>query len=157
MPESEITSKHALSATARKPKKEAQKTEFWNSLLSAAGSIVVMLSGKGHSVLWSVVGIAAVAGVYAYFRTDLHAGKPGIKTKAFWVGIATIVGSVALAVSEAKIPGLSPAVSTIAATVATSLVAAGYTLYRWNQKTLTWKNSTKTENKPSQPPATPSI
>lgn len=119
------------------PKSVVQRSEMWLSLIAVIGAIasaMVKANPLGITIV-TVAVIVLTVGVFALFKTDLPSAKPGVKTKAFWVGVATIVGSIALALSETPIPGLSESVSKYAGLIATLIAAAGYNVVRYKAKT----------------------
>jgi len=119
-----------------KPKKVVERSETWMALVASFGALASATVGS-HSTAQTIVSVAVLVltvGIYAYYKTDLPSKHSGVKTKAFWVSMATVVGSVALALSEADMLGLGPNVTKYAALVSTLLSAAGYTVIRYNTK-----------------------
>jgi hypothetical protein len=121
----------------QKPKKALERSETWLTLITALGAMATAMVGQhpGSVTLVSAFVLVLSVGVYAFYKTDLPSRKSGVKTKAFWASIATVVGSVALALSEADLPGLPAGVTKYAALISTLLTAAGYTIIRYNAKT----------------------
>ena len=94
------------------------------------------LLGDSHARAAAMITVLFTSFVYALFRTPLVSEHPGWRTKAFWGSIISIGGSMALALSEAEIPGLPPGVTRVASLAASSVVAAGYTVSRFTAKQL---------------------
>jgi uncharacterized membrane protein YhhN len=110
-------------------------SEFWIAILTVLANLGFAFASQNKwGAVFAACAIATIGGVYGYFRTDLPSANPGWKTKLFWGSIAVIVGSAALNLAEAKIPGLSPSVTKYASMIATIIVAAGYTLVRAGTK-----------------------
>ena len=145
---------------ATKKKLETQKSEFWTAILTVVGTLVATLTGSKTvlgstaSTVVAIIGLIVITGVYAYFKTDLPTDKPGWKTREFWAAVIAIVGSVATALSEASIAGMSPTVTKIAALVGAAVVTSGYTIYRWSEKTAATRAAAKAA-KVAAPPAPP--
>ena len=102
------------------------------TLSSVAG---VTFKDNSHAV--SVIGVVSAlvgAGVFALYQTPLSAEVSGWKTKVFWGSLATVVGSVCLALSEMQLPGVGQKVSQIAGFVATAVVSSGYAIHRYQIK-----------------------
>lgn len=126
-----------VSVERQKPKKVVERSETWMTLIAAFGAMASAMVGQhtGGNIAVSVGVLVLTVGVFSFYKTDLPSKKSGVKTKAFWTGIATMLGSVALALSEADLPGLPAGVTKYAALVSTLVVAAGYTVVRYNAKT----------------------
>jgi uncharacterized membrane protein YhhN len=106
-------------------------SENWLSILTVITNLVLAVASQSKwTAVFAAFCVAVVGGVYAYFRTDLPSSKPGWKTKLFWTSIIVIVGSAALNLGQATIPGLSGTVTKYASMVAAVIAAAGYTLLR---------------------------
>jgi hypothetical protein len=123
--------------TMAKYKSALRRSETWVSTLTSVGAVLSMaVSGKNEEIaMWASLGALVLTGVtQTLTRTALVSDHPGWKTKAFWGSIATVAASVALAVSEANIPGLPPGITKIAAVVVAGLTAAGYSGWRWRYK-----------------------
>lgn len=93
---------------------------------------------KGQSNIVSLIGIVsavAATAVFAFYQTSMSAEISGWRTKAFWGSLITVLGSVALALSEMELPGVGAKVSQIAGLVAAAVVTAGYTIHRYQVKT----------------------
>lgn len=116
-------------------KSRFQTSEFWLSLITTLLSVVMVVLKDGQAIAWAS-GIAAVmaAGVYAFFQSPLPSEKPGVKSKVFWTSVITIVGSVAVAVSELTIAGIPPAVIQVAGMISAAVTAGGYTIHRRQNK-----------------------
>lgn len=112
-----------------------QTSEFWLSLITTILSVLMVMLKDGTAIAWAS-GIAAVmsAGVYALFQTPLPSDNPGVKSKVFWTSVVTIVGSMAVAVSEMSIPGIPPAVIQVAGMISAAIAAGGYTIHRRQNK-----------------------
>ena len=116
-------------------KPDVQKSEAWTSIMAALGIIGASLSVTSTAGKIFVFGnLVITVGVYAYFHTSLPSMRPGWKTKAFIGAAISIVGSVALALSEANFPFLPAGVTKYAAIVSAAITAAGYTIYRYQTK-----------------------
>ncbi len=113
------------------PKPAKNSSEFALTLITALLGVAVIVF-KDATAMMVASGIAAIlsAGVFAIFKTPLVAKRPGWKTKVFWTSVLTVIGSVALAVSELDIPGLPDGITRIASMITAGLSAAGYTVYR---------------------------
>lgn len=110
-------------------------TENWLSVATVILNLLFAVSAQNKWVaVVAAFSVAAIGAVYAYFRTDLPTTKPGWKTKAFWASIVVIIGSAALNLSQASIPGLSAEVTKYATMIASVVAAAGYTLIRVESK-----------------------
>lgn len=110
-------------------------SEYWITILTVLANLGFAFAAQNKwGAVFAACSIAAIGGVYAYFRTDLPSANPGWKTKLFWGSIAVIMGLAALNLAEAQIPGLSPTVTKYASMVATVIAAAGYTLVRVGTK-----------------------
>lgn len=122
-----------LLVTYRKP--EVQKSEAWASIVAVLG-----VFGAGFSItgttgkVFALVSLLITVGTYAYFHTTLPSLRPGWKTKAFLGAALSIVGSIALALSEANLPFLPAGVTKYAALMSAAISAAGYTVYRYQAK-----------------------
>jgi heme O synthase-like polyprenyltransferase len=119
-------------------KNSTETTELWTSLATFLMTVVVTLTGtvKGSgSVIATIFSLVVMAGTYAFMNTPLAAKRVGWKTPMFWSSVMTIVGSIALAFTEADIPGLPPGVTKISSIVAAGVAASGYNVYRYTHKT----------------------
>lgn len=111
------------------------------ALLSAvAGAGAVLTAYTSHiecAATWVALGTClALTAIYAFFRTPLAAkDKPGVKTKPFWASIVVVVASIAAAVAETDIAGVSPKVTQIAGMISAAAVALGYNVWRYKRKT----------------------
>ena len=108
-------------------KPDFQKSEFWAAILTLISAIIGGLHGETKSRI-----IALTSALFISFVSE----HPGWKTRAFWGSIASIVGSMALAVSEADIPGLPVGLTKAASMTAATVISAGYTVSRYTAKQL---------------------
>lgn len=113
-------------------KSEISKSEFWIVAIGSAGSLLSALttSHPGIGKWVSFAAMAATAAVYAIVRTPLASQHPGWKTKTFWTSLVVIIASVAAAVAETPIAGISANVTKSAALVVSTLAALGYAAVR---------------------------
>jgi len=118
------------------PKGLAKRSEAWLSLVTMVGVFASAMVGNNSTAMMSVsvAVLALTVGVFAIFKTDLPSVKPGIKTKAFWSSVVTVVGSIALALSEADIAGLPSGVTKLASILSALVAAGGYTVIRYRAK-----------------------
>jgi len=116
-------------------KSRFQTSEFWLSLITTMLSVAMVVLKDGQAIAWAS-GIAAVisAGVYAFFQSPLPSEQPGVRSKVFWTSVITIVGSVAVAVSELAIPGIPHTVVQVAGMISAAIAAGGYTIHRRQNK-----------------------
>lgn len=119
--------------TATAPKGELSKSESWVTIVAILGAIAPLV-GSGISKWVTLAATVIAAGSYAYFHTSLPSQSPGWKTPAFWGALATVGGSVALALTQTDISFLPVGVTKVAALIVAAVTAAGYTLYRYNVK-----------------------
>lgn len=117
-------------------KGDAKRSELWLSLISMFGALVVShLSPDGTAASWVGIGVAVLlGGVYAFFRTPLAAQTSGVKTKAFWGSLITIVGSMAAVLADPTTGGVPEPVARVAGVVLAAVVATGYTVHRFRTK-----------------------
>jgi uncharacterized membrane-anchored protein len=125
-----------------------QKSEMWLAVITSLGTLGAGFAMNSNTV--TVITLLLTAGTYAFFRTDLAATKPGWKTKAFWGALLSVVGSIALALSQANLPFLPPNVTKVAAMIAAGIASGGYTIYRYTVK----KGTTSPAAPPTQDPQT---
>lgn len=126
--------------------KEVAKSELWVNLLAGLGAALPAMFGN-NTPPWVTLGLLVLMTVvYTASRTPLVADKPGWKTKEFWISIAVIVATVAVAVAEAKIPGLPEGISKGASIIVAVCTAMGYTAVR-----LKIKNEDETKRRVSSP------
>ena len=114
--------------------KEVAKTELWVNLLAGLGAVLPAVLDQTTAPWVSLVLVVLMTVVYTAARTPLVANKPGWKTKEFWISLAVILVSAALAVAEAKIPGLPEGVSKGASIIVAVCTAMGYTAVRLKVK-----------------------
>ncbi len=120
------------------PSSPLRRSETWITIIATLAGIAHTLFASGADArVIAIVSFILSAGTFAIFQTDLISDKPGWKTPAFWTAMATVVGSIVLSISGADLPFLPPKVTQVASLIATGLTAAGYTLYRWTNKTTT--------------------
>lgn len=119
-------------AETEAPSKKFPSSEFWLSLITTLMAVVMVLLKDHTRALAITSGVAAIlsAGVFAFYRTPLLSEKPGWKTPMFWGSIATVIGSMAAAVSEFELSFLPKGVTQAASMIVAGLTAAGYTIYR---------------------------
>lgn len=122
------------------PKAEMAKSEAWTTLLTIVGVITSGLSlptvaGK----FFTLASVLITGSVYAYYRTSLPSEHPGWKTRAFLSAALTIVGSIALTLSQADLPFLPKGVTADASLIAAAISAAGYSVYRYRVKAVAKK------------------
>lgn len=118
-------------------KSAAARTESWLSLITALGAVLTAhfshIEGAASKIAAGVC--VLLAAVYAIAHTPLtSSNRPGIKTKAFWGSIVVVLGSMAAALSEVSIEGLSPKITQAAALVVACVTAAGYNVWRYTAK-----------------------
>lgn len=120
-------------------KKNTQKSEAWLSVITALGAAVTAYTSNIEGAAkWIALGVCLLlAGTFAFFKTPLSSsdGVPGVKTRTFWTSIIVIAGSVAAALAEADVPGLSPKVTQGAAMAVAAITAMGYNIWRYRRKT----------------------
>jgi len=118
-------------------KNAVQKSEAWLSAIVVIGALLTTyLQGFAGSEKWVAAGVAiTLAAVYSVFKTGLaSADRPGVQTKAFWVALAGVGASIAAALSDLQLPGVSSKVTQVASMVATAAVALGYNVWRFKSK-----------------------
>lgn len=113
---------------------------MWVSLLTLVSVIASGLSLPGPAdKIVTLASVIITGAVYAYFRTPLPSEHPGWKSSAFMSAALTIVGSIALTVSQADLPFLSKGVTADASLLAAAISAAGYSVYRYRAKVVAKK------------------
>jgi drug/metabolite transporter (DMT)-like permease len=118
----------------KRPRKaNVARSEFQLSLVTILGTVLTLVS-REPTTTTALVSVILTAGAYAIFQTDIVSKKPGWKTIPFWTSLLTVLASIALAISEANIPGLPEGVTRLAAVLAAALTSAGYTAYRYKVK-----------------------
>ena len=118
------------------PNSPLRRSETWITIIATlAGIAHTLFAGGDANRAIAILSFVLSAGAFAIFQTDLVSDRPGWKTAAFWTAMATVAGSILLSISGADLPFLPPKVTQVASLLATGLTAAGYTLYRWTNKT----------------------
>jgi hypothetical protein len=123
-----------------KLKSVSRRSETWLSALTSVGAALSaygpLAGGTNRQIeVWASMGaLVLTVATQTLTRTALVADHPGWKTKAFWGSVAMVVASVALAISEANIPGLPPGITKSAAVGVAALTAAGYSGWRYRAK-----------------------
>lgn len=116
-------------------KREVEKSEFWISLVSAAGAAgTAAVSTPGAAVWFSIAMVVLNTAIYAYARTPLAAHRPGVRTKAFWLSLGTIALSVVAAMADLRVPGLPDGLSRFLSIASAGITAGGYTVLRYRKK-----------------------
>lgn len=134
------------------PKPELAKSESWVTIVAVLGAIAPLV-GSNASKIITVISLVISAGAYAFFHTSLPSEKPGWKTPAFWTAVATIVGSVALALTQADLPFLPVGVTKVASVIVAAVTAAGYTIYRTSLKRSGGATPPSSTGTPPTPPS----
>ena len=121
-------------------KSPAKKSEVWLSVITAIGAVVTAYTShiQGAATYIAIAACLLLTGVYAFFKTPLASsdGRPGVKSKAFWVSIIVVLGSLAAAFSELKIPGVPAKVAQALEMIPALVTAAGYNIWRYQKKTV---------------------
>lgn len=139
-PSSKASAAVAQAAAPPQPKPEMAKSEMWTTLLTLVGVLASGLSlPTAADKFVTLASVIITGGVYAYFRTSLPSEHSGWKTRAFLSAALTIVGSIALTLSQADLPFLPKGVTADASLVAAAISAAGYSVYRYRAKVVAKK------------------
>ncbi len=128
-------------------KTDAQRSEFWISIIGTVGSLLSATMSKtpGASTWINFGALITTITAYVVMRTPITAESgPGWKSKAFWAALPVLLVSIAVGITDAPIPGLPDGVTKVASAIAIALTSAGYTALRYQAK-----------NAPSTPPPGP--
>lgn len=122
------------------PKPELTRSELWTTVFTVIGTLATGFATTGPAGKFiALVTLLGTVATYTYYRTPLPSAHPGWKTPAFFGSALSIVGSIALAISEANLPYLPEGATKIGALVAAGVTAAGYTVYRYSVKAVAKK------------------
>lgn len=125
-------------------KSRIRTSEFWLTLVTTLLGVAMAVLKNDVAIAWAS-GIAAIlsTSIYAFFQTPLRSAKPGMRTKVFWASALSILGSVAVTITELSIPGMPDGITQGAGMLVAALTAGGYTIYRYQNKIASTSENSK--------------